>query len=280
MWEVRRALGEMLCPDDPVDCPEVDTGGFKVITTIDLKMQKTAEKWVYVAARAPNAKNPSAILSSRKIPGSARSWIMGLRGHNIHNAAAGVIDYRTGEVLAYAGSASYTSKGNKKFQPQFDVLADGWRQPGSAIKPIDYAIGIDDKTLTAATMFMDVTTNFGGGFTPTQADKLERGPVRLRSALQFSLNIPAIKATIMSGLDHIYERTKEFGLTLSEDRAARPVDGHRHPRGPSDRPARRATARSPTTACACRAGSSARSSTTTAPPTGRPPRTRRRARAS
>ena len=213
VWEVRRALGEMLCPEDPIDCPEVDTGGFKVISTIDLKMQKTAEKWVYVAARAPNAKNPSAILSSRKIPGSARSWIMGLRGHNIHNAAAGVIDYRTGEVLAYAGSASYTSKGNKKFQPQFDVLADGWRQPGSAIKPIDYAIGIDDKTLTAATMFMDVTTNFGGGFTPTQADKLERGPVRLRSALQFSLNIPAIKATIMSGLDHVYERTKEFGLT-------------------------------------------------------------------
>ena len=131
-------------------------------------------------------------------PAAARSWILGLRGHNINNAAAAVIDYRTGEVLAYVGSASYTSKGNKKFQPQFDVLADGWRQPGSAIKPIDYLIGIDDKTLTAATMFMDVTTNFGGGFIPTQADKLERGPVRLRSALQFSLNIPAIKATIMT----------------------------------------------------------------------------------
>ena len=213
VWEVRRALGDMLCPDSPVDCPEVDNGGYKVITTIDLKLQKIAEKWVYVAARAPNAKNPSAILASRKIPGAARSWILGLRGHNIHNAAAGVIDYRTGEVLAYVGSASYTSKGSKKFQPQFDVLADGWRQPGSAIKPIDYAIGIDDKTLTAATMLMDVTTNFGGGFVPIQADKLERGPVRLRSALQFSLNIPAIKATIMTGLDHVFARTKDFGLT-------------------------------------------------------------------
>jgi membrane carboxypeptidase/penicillin-binding protein PbpC len=55
---------------------------------------------------------------------------MGLRGHNINNAASAVMDYRTGEVLAYVGSASYTSKGNKKFQPQFDVLSDGWRQPG------------------------------------------------------------------------------------------------------------------------------------------------------
>ena len=159
------------------------------------------------------AKNPSSILASRKIPRSARSWILGLRGHNINNAAAAVEDYRTGEILAYVGSASYTSKGSKKFQPQFDVLSDGWRQPGSAIKPVDYLIGIDDKTLTASTMLMDVTTNFGGGFIPTQADHLERGPVRLRSALQFSLNIPAIKATIMSGLDHVYDRTKDFGLT-------------------------------------------------------------------
>jgi len=62
-------------------------------------------------------------------------------------------------------------------------------------------------------MIMDVVTNFGGGFTPTQADKLERGPVRVRSALQFSLNIPAIKSVIMSGLDHVFARSKEFGLT-------------------------------------------------------------------
>ena len=213
VWQVRRELGQMFCPDSPTDCPKVDVGGFKVITTLDYTMQKTTEKWVYVAARAPNSKDPSSILASRKIPSSARSWILALRGHNINNAAAAVQDYRTGEVLAYAGSASYTSKGNKKFQPQFDVLADGWRQPGSAIKPVDYLIGVDDKTLTASTMLMDVTTNFGGGFTPIQADKLERGPVRVREALQFSLNIPAIKATIMSGLEHVYARTKDFGLS-------------------------------------------------------------------
>jgi membrane peptidoglycan carboxypeptidase len=63
-------------------------------------------------------------------------------------------------------------------------------------------------------MFMDVTTNFGGRFIPTQADKLERGPVRLRSALQFSLNIPAIKSTLIMGLDHVFERSKDFGLTF------------------------------------------------------------------
>ncbi len=139
-----------------------------------------------------------------------------------------------------------------KFQPQFDVLADGWRQPGSSIKPIDYLIGIDDKTLTASTMLMDVVTDFGKGFTPTQADKLERGPVRLRSALQFSLNIPAIKATVISGLDRTFERSKDFGLRFRS--TAIPVVSmgigtlETHP----DRHGRRRTGRSPTAASGCR----------------------------
>ena len=212
VWQVREALTDIVCPDHPDDCTEVDTGGYRVTTTLDWDIQKITEKWVYVAARAPQSQDPKAILRAKKIPGKEWPWILGLKGSNIHNAAAAVIDYRTGEVLSYVGSASYTSKGTKKFQPQFDVLSDGWRQPGSSIKPIDYAIGIDDETLTASTMFMDVVTDFGRGFTPTQADHKERGPVRLRSALQFSLNIPAIKATIIQGLDHTFDRTKDFGL--------------------------------------------------------------------
>jgi membrane peptidoglycan carboxypeptidase len=214
VWQVRRQLGEIYCPDTPDDCPRVDSGGLRVTTTLDWNMQKVAEKWVYVTARAPNAKDPGAVLDARKIPASAQRWILGLRGHNINNAAASVMDYRTGEILAYVGSASYTSKGTKTFQPQFDVLADGWRQPGSAIKPIDYLIGIEDKALTASTMLMDVVTDFGNDYTPTQADKLERGPVRLRSALQFSLNVPAIKAAIITGLDRVFARSKDFGLTF------------------------------------------------------------------
>jgi membrane peptidoglycan carboxypeptidase len=215
VWQVRHQLGEILCGAETADdCPRVDAGGYKVITTLDWEMQKVAEKWVYVAARAPNAKDPRAVLDARKIPESQQNWIVGLRGHNINNAAAAVTDYRTGEILAYVGSASYTSKGTATFQPQFDVLADGWRQPGSAIKPIDYLIGIEDRALTASTMLMDVVTDFGKDYTPTQADKLERGPVRVRSALQFSLNIPAIKAVVMTGLDRVFARSQDFGLSF------------------------------------------------------------------
>ena len=224
IWQVRRELGATLCPDTPDDCGLIDVGGYRVISTLDWKMQQKTEKWVYTAARAPNAKNVSAtraFLKRQKIPGRSYDWVLGLRGKNIHNAAAAVMDYRTGEILAYAGSANYRAKGTKKFQPQFDVLADGWRQPGSSIKPIHYAIGIEDQTMTAATMFMDVVTDFGGDFAPTQADKKERGPVRLRSALQFSFNVPAIKQTLISGLEHVFERDRDFGIQYRD--AAVPV---------------------------------------------------------
>lgn len=213
VWQVRNQLAEILCPGQPADgCDAVDTGGFRVTTSLDWEMQQIAEKWTYVAGRVPHAKNPNSLLTTFKIPKSEWGWIKNLAGRNIHNAASAVIDYRTGQVLAYVGSASYTSNGTEKFQPQFDVLSDGWRQPGSAIKPVGYAIGIEDRTMTAATMFMDVVTDFGKGFTPTQADGLERGPVRLRSALQFSLNTPAIKAGLTNGLDHYFSRSKDFGL--------------------------------------------------------------------
>jgi membrane peptidoglycan carboxypeptidase len=214
VWQVRAELGQILCGE--AQCERIDTGGYRVITTLDYKMQRIVEKWVYAAAVIPNGKNQDQALKARAIPKSEWTWIKGLAGHNIHNAASAVVDYRTGEVRAYAGSAGYTEKGNKKFQPQFDVLSDGWRQPGSSIKPLGYLIGIEDKAMTAATMFMDVVTNFAPSgakaFTPTQADSLERGPVRLRSALQFSLNVPAIKAGFINGIDHQFERTKDFGL--------------------------------------------------------------------
>lgn len=217
VWQVRHQLGAILCGQATADtCEKVDTGGYKIITTLDWSMQQTVEKWLYAAAQVPHLANAQQILKGLNIPAGDQQWILALRGRNIFNAAGAIVDYRTGQVLAYAGSAGYYGSGDVKFQPQFDVLSDGFRQPGSAIKPINYITGIDDHTMTAASMFMDVVTDFGGQkpFTPTQADKLERGPVRLREALQFSMNVPAIKAGLINGLDHVFQRMKDFGLSF------------------------------------------------------------------
>jgi peptidoglycan glycosyltransferase len=217
VWQVRHQLGTILCGAESADtCEKVDTGGYRIVTTLDWKMQQTVEKWLSAAARAPNSKNPQATLKALKIPQADWAWLTNLKNRNIHNAAGAIVDYRTGQVLAYAGSAGYYATGDVTFQPQYDVLSDGYRQPGSAIKPVNYITGIDDGTMTAATMFMDVATDFGGQkpFIPTQSDKLERGPVRLRSALEFSLNVPSIKAGLTNGLDHLFGRMKDFGLTF------------------------------------------------------------------
>ena len=68
VWQVRKQLGEYLCPQDPDNCARIDTGGYKIITTLDWNMQKIAEKWVQAAVLAPNAKSTSAELKRLKVP--------------------------------------------------------------------------------------------------------------------------------------------------------------------------------------------------------------------
>ena len=217
VWEVRKQLGAILCgPENAETCEQVDTGGYHVTTTLNWDYQQVVEKWLYAAARAPLAKSADAtrkILSDLHIPRRDQSWVLGLRGKNIHNSAGAVIDYRTGQVLAVGGSADYylTVK-DKHFSPQYDVMFSGYRQPGSSIKPISYITGLDDHTMTAATMFMDVVTEFERGWAPADADRLERCPVRMRNALQFSLNIPAIKSAYINGMDHLFAQYQKFGL--------------------------------------------------------------------
>ena len=218
VWQIREQLGTLLCGADSADnCEAVDTGGYTVVTSLDWEMQQTVEKWLYASTRVTHLKSPTPVWESLGIAKSEFSWLKNLKGANIHNGAAGVIDYRTGQVLAYGGSGGYYLNRDKdgKFEPQFDVMFDGFRQPGSAIKPLNYIIGIENHTLTAATMFMDVVTQFGGkgaSFFPSQSDGYERGPVRLRNALQFSFNVPSIKAGVIQGIDLVFNREQEFGL--------------------------------------------------------------------
>jgi membrane peptidoglycan carboxypeptidase len=216
VWQVRQELAGIICGTDSAQgCQKLDTGGYHVTTTLDYPMQKVVEKWLYVAARTTHMKDPTAVWRQLKIPKTDWPWLENLRSKKIYNDAGGVLDYRTGQVLAIGGSAGYYLSGNAKFQPQFDVFDDGFRQPGSAIKPLNYITGIDQHTLTASTMFMHVVTNFGtkgAPFTPAEDDNLERGPVRLRSALQFSFNIASIKAGLEIGLPNAFAHFEDFGL--------------------------------------------------------------------
>jgi membrane peptidoglycan carboxypeptidase len=214
-WQVRRQLETLLG-----GAKEVETGGYKVITTLDWKAQQLAEKWLAAAAIAPNLTRAAGerMFRSLKVGKGDLGWTRGLRGKDLHNGALVAIDYQTGEIIAYVGSAEYYgTQPIPAFQPQFDVAGNGWRQPGSAFKPFNYLVGIDDKTMTPASMFMDSATDFGGGYTPSDADNLERGPVRVRNALQFSLNIPSVKAVSVNSVDHVFSRAKDFGMVFQTE---------------------------------------------------------------
>ena len=210
-WQVRRQLQQILGPD-----VSIETGGYTVITTLDWGAESLAEKWLAAAAIAPNLKTKasSALLKNLKIGAGDRQWINALRGKDLHNGSLVAVDYRTGDVLAYAGSAGYyrDDLANREFEPKYDAAGDGARQPGSAFKPIVYASAFDARKLTPGSLLLDIATQFGKGWTPRDADQLDRGPVLVRKALQYSLNVPAIRALQRVGNAAVADRAEKFGI--------------------------------------------------------------------
>ncbi|WP_375508950.1 transglycosylase domain-containing protein, partial [uncultured Caballeronia sp.] len=80
---------------------------------------------------------------------------------NVHDGAAIVIDNRSGEILAWVGSAGGLSNA-----PEVDAVV-ALRQAGSTLKPFLYAQAIDEKRLTPATLLddapLDLATLTGEG---------------------------------------------------------------------------------------------------------------------
>jgi peptidoglycan glycosyltransferase len=215
-WQVRTQLESILGSAEAVD-----TGGYRVITTLDWRAQQIAQKYMTAAVIAPNVKRQTgeSILRTLKIPRSDLGWIRALRGKDLHNGALVALDYRTGDVLAYIGSAGYDrdNMASAKFSPKFDAAGDGSRQPGSAFKPILYSAAFDAKKLTPGSLLLDVTTMFNKreDWAPRDADQLERGPVLVRKALQYSLNIPAIRALNRVGNATVEATGEKMGLRFT-----------------------------------------------------------------
>ncbi|MFL5681087.1 MAG: transglycosylase domain-containing protein [Chloroflexota bacterium] len=218
-WQVRRQLESILGSADAVD-----TGGYKVITTLDWSGQQLAEKWMTAAVIAPNLSYTASqkLLRELKIPLNDRRWIAALRGTDLHNAALVALDYKTGDVLTYVGSAGYYRDDlrSKKFEPKYDAAGDGTRQPGSAFKPILYATAFEQHKLTPGSLLLDITTQFGAKWAPHDADQLERGPVLVRKALQYSLNIPAIRTLQRVGNEAVADQAAKMGIRFAGGRNA------------------------------------------------------------
>lgn len=167
---------------------KVTEGGLKVWTTLDSDIQNYAQEQV-------------------------ASEIEKLKKQKVSNGAALITDSKTGQILAMVGSKDY-----------FDTEIDGkynvttaLRQPGSSIKPLNYAVGIETGKATAASIFDDDPTCFNvenqKAYCPTNYGGAYHGIQSLRNSLGNSLNIPAVKMLSLNTVQTFVASASAMGIS-------------------------------------------------------------------
>lgn len=124
----------------------------------------------------------------RTLEAAIRARVQSSVDFRIGNGAGIVVDNETGGILAYVGSVDYDDADTGQIDG-VRIL----RQPGSTLKPFLYALALDSG-FTAATILPDIPIEFGGReiYVPQNFNRRFNGPVRLRTALASSLNVPAV----------------------------------------------------------------------------------------
>jgi 1A family penicillin-binding protein len=170
----------------------VEEGGLKVITSLDLDIQNFAQDAVKTEVN--------------KLP----------TYYHVTNGASLVTDPANGEILAMVGSKDYFDNaiaGNVN-------VTTSLRQPGSSIKPINYAVGLLNG-YNAATTFIDQPICFpnqgGQNYCPVNYDGKWHGLVQLRYALGNSFNIPAVKMLELNGVNAMVATASAMGITTFTD---------------------------------------------------------------
>ncbi|MFO7542964.1 MAG: penicillin-binding protein 1C [Thiobacillus sp.] len=162
--------------------------GSRIRTTLDLGLQRRA----------------MAVLESQ---------VSQLAGEDVEDGAVLVLDNASGEVRAYVGSR----RGAR--QHQVDGVR-AMRQAGSTLKPFLYALAIEKRILTAASWLDDspvAITTPSGQYVPQNYDRQFKGRVSARTALAGSLNVPAVRTLLLTGVEPFHQRLLQLGLPLARD---------------------------------------------------------------
>lgn len=148
----------------------------------------------------------------RFVQAQTRDVIAALHDHNVNDAAALVVENRTGSVRAYVGSPDYFADPSLGRNDGVQAL----RQPGSALKPFTYELALERGTIRATTMLDDEPAAYAipGGRLYQPADYSGRfsGPVRVRYALANSLNVPAVRVLSDVGVQTLLDRLHDLGF--------------------------------------------------------------------
>ena len=118
-----------------------------------------------------------------------------------------VADHRNGAVLASVGSAGFSDDGRQGFVDMTRAL----RSPGSTLKPLVYGLAFDAGIAHPETLIDDRPTAFGT-YAPQNFDGGFRGTVKVRDALQLSLNLPVVTLTEALGPANLMAALKRAGV--------------------------------------------------------------------
>lgn len=124
------------------------------------------------------------------------------------SAALLAVDHRSGEILASVGSPSYEDSARQGFVDMTQAL----RSPGSTLKPLVYGLGFDSGLVHPESLIHDGPVDFDG-YAPQNFDGQFRGDLRVREALQLSLNIPVVRLTREIGPAQLLAVMRRGGAT-------------------------------------------------------------------
>jgi penicillin-binding protein 1C len=158
----------------------------KIYTTIDSKIQKQIQEIVF-------------------------NHVSILKRENLNDLGVIVIENESGEILSYIPGTKSLSN-----NPYVDSVT-ALRQAGSTYKPFIYGLAIEKRLITSASIFNDSPVNFLTNhslYNPKNYDQLYNGNVTSRVALASSLNIPAIKALKIVGINPFIDLLKRLDIDV------------------------------------------------------------------
>ncbi len=204
-------VDEVLRRAKDIGIKDIKTGGYKIYTTIDLKLQDTAKKALNYAYNLAieRIKKYKHIEEEKKLQDPTYE----IQDINISklNGAFVSLEPKTGEVLAIVGSVDYKKS-------SYNRATQGKRQPGSAFKPFIYQVALD-LGYSTATKLVDVarTYKYKKGdeelkWQPKNYEKNYKGLITLREALIHSRNLATINLVTDIGLKTMLKELKKFGI--------------------------------------------------------------------
>lgn len=203
--QVRRDLKDVYKYTDE----EVDrlfaTGGLKIYTTMDRKMQDSTQAVL-------NDRN-----SIQQLDIYANPEVTDENGTPALQAAAVIMDYRTGQIKAMVGGRG--EQPARSTNRAYYAL----RSIGSTTKPLTvYGPAIDTKTITAGTVLDDaglpssIQSKYGG-YNPANWNKVSDGLITARQSIALSKNVPTVLIEDKLGIETGLAYGEKLGLVYSEE---------------------------------------------------------------